>query len=182
MHCLHEHGSIFGFLRGVGLSECTNIRKGEQHIIEGSKWVGRPRTNREERWFFFCNVNTVPGAQNATHFIESGKFCSFFATLGSISPNLQDGATRWHYCSDNPHTHPLTHSTCTKLHLIIQIRFSLCAVSPVPPVFFICSILLWVSPPLSFNSVRCPQPSINMWTQFHISCAVSPLILSSMWC
>ena len=33
---------------------------------------------------FFCNVNIVPGSQNATHFIESGKFCSFFATLGSI--------------------------------------------------------------------------------------------------
>ena len=48
MHCLHEHGSIFGFLRGVGLSECTNIRKGEQHIIEGSKWVGRQADRPKE--------------------------------------------------------------------------------------------------------------------------------------
>ena len=42
MHCLHEQGSIFGFLRGVGLSECTNIRKGEQHM-EVSGWEDRPK-------------------------------------------------------------------------------------------------------------------------------------------
>ena len=48
MHSLHEHGSIFGFLRGVGLSECTNIRKGEQHIIDGSKWVGRQADRPKE--------------------------------------------------------------------------------------------------------------------------------------
>ena len=48
MHSLHEHGSIFGFLRGVGLSECTNIRKGEQHLIEGSKWVGRQADRPKE--------------------------------------------------------------------------------------------------------------------------------------
>ena len=41
MHCLHVQGSIFGFLRGVGLSECTNIRKGEQHM-EVSGWEDRP--------------------------------------------------------------------------------------------------------------------------------------------
>ena len=48
MHSLHEHGSIFGFLRGVGLAECTNIRKGEQHLIEGSKWVGRQADRPKE--------------------------------------------------------------------------------------------------------------------------------------
>ena len=42
------------------------------------------RNKQKEEMNFFFNVNTVPGAQNATHFIESGKFCSFFATLGSI--------------------------------------------------------------------------------------------------
>ena len=42
------------------------------------------RNKQKEEMNFFFNVNTVPGAQKATHFIESGKFCSFFATLGSI--------------------------------------------------------------------------------------------------
>ena len=30
------------------------------------------------------------------------------------------------------------------------------------------------------NSVRCPHPSMNIWTQVHVRCP--PLILSSMWC
>ena len=28
--------------------ECTNIRKGEQHIIDGSKWVGRQADRPKE--------------------------------------------------------------------------------------------------------------------------------------
>ena len=48
MHCLYEQGSIFRFLRGVGLSECTNIRKGEQHIIDGSNRFGRQADRPKE--------------------------------------------------------------------------------------------------------------------------------------
>ena len=41
-----------------------------------------------------------------------------------------------------------------------------------------------VSPPLILSSmwcyVRCPHPSVNIWTHFLVQCP--PLILSSMWC
>ena len=61
--------------------------------------------------------------------------------------------------------------------------FEFCAVSP-PQCEHLNTFSCAVSPPLILSSmwcyVRCPHPSVNIWTHFLVRCP--PLILSSMWC
>mgnify|MGYP005691227809 CR=1 FL=1 len=85
------------------------------------------------------------------------------------SSNLQDGATKWHYCSDKPPGHPPGHPPAALVRC--------------PPLSF-SSVLSFcaVSPPLSLNSVRCPHPSLNIWPQFHVRCPPQFWVICGVMC